>query len=709
MMVLMRLIKNIVFIFLLLTLFMTAGRVMAETPPNEGPATLTPSGSSFPKGASDGQCKISGAQCTTANNTSGTCIDNGLGAGVCSDEPTSEPSSVVLTPSGTPFKNGSSDGQCAVAGASCTTSSKIQGVCVDNGLGVGVCTSAKQTIDPLFDNGCDPNTICHVVGEAVSGILHGGQSEHRTYGRDPTGLTINYLQNWIGQAKPSGSYLYGTDQLVKWGQQMFNAASDILPAELQNMTVHDVQPKRFCTTSRICIYNPWSHELQYQWISDEQWCTEDPPERRHLIEGTRWFSGFISVHTASPFMALNDTKVKRDQPPPCGAKLGDGRVMDETSLPFTNRNYYGNAITQWTVDLVAALVTGPVTKTVERKDGTTKEVQEWYADVPSNAVIKKGSENSFSASTACISFTCTQGDLKPFAYPVTSQAKEDLTHGGIWDTYRPALADAAFKSATNAIGKDQNWYTDIPGFGAQSSDTLQSMNARQENAQLFGNCAIMPAGIQANYFGNQCNQSWAATPSEVSAASESVPPSVPNTSTWASTSGGSSAKPIQSKFSAPSPIASNLVPSCVLEGVAKIEGAYDGGAPCKNNECGAYGPFQITTGQCTSQCGASSCPNAAKALGVTKDQLCDFGTAAAAAARLLVGKSKYFGYTLSTADPKTQRDAIIIAGDSYYGITKPIARLGGLSYGEWVYAHCDPNYTTHVDHSFPPPGGATQF
>ena len=94
--------------------------------------------------------------------------------------------------------------------------------------------------------------------------------------------------------------------------------------------------------------------------------------------------------------------------------------------------------------------------------------------------------------------------------------------------------------------------------------------------------------------------------------------------------------------------------------------------------------------------------------------MCNWDTAANQAASILIGKSKYFGYNLTSADPKTQRDAIIIAGDSYNGTTKTISRLTSstgqpLTYGEWVYAHCDPSYTTHVDHSFPAAGVGTQF
>ncbi|MBI3559634.1 hypothetical protein HY087_00705, partial [Candidatus Gottesmanbacteria bacterium] len=49
---------------------------------------------------------------------------------------------------------------------------------------------------------------------------------------------------------------------------------------------------------------------------------------------------------------------------------------------------------------------------------------------------------------------------------------------------------------------------------------------------------------------------------------------------------------------------------------------------------------------------------------------------------------------LNTTDSiQSQRDAIMLAGDSYWGKTATIERLGGCTYGEYVYKHCDPSYT----------------
>lgn len=622
------------------------------------------------------------------------------------------PSPVTLTASGSQFAKGAADGQCTVADASCTTSDKKPGICVDNGLGAGVCAAANPTIDPMFDQGCGPNEICHVAPEKVGRKNDVGQSKTKDCGqKDCTGSLWEFIQNWIGEVHPQGIYHYGTQLLTLFGFQIFNSFSkDLAPADLQKITLYDVQPKPYCMTSRLCVYDPVTHELVGNYLTQETWCTNDPPARKELIMGTRLAAAAMTTkYTVGTDLRLPYTAVKKIAALPCGAKLDEGRTMDLQSSDYIKTNYYGDdTITHFAITIQADMVS-IVQRFIEKLD---KYVDIFQATEHTPAVDVGSAENGLSASVGCISFTCTQADLQPFSYPVTEEGKNDLTHGGgLWDTYRNDAFDVQFKTPTDARYETQDWFYGMAGEGNMQSPTLQSMNARQENAQLFGNCSIIPAGLQNQVFANgECNQSWVAGASTTNPAIASVPPSEPvGSSSWARPPNSTSSNPISPNFTPPSHItagnATALVPACMLEGVAQIEGAYEGGAPCTPNECGAYGPFQITIGNCKPSCGASSCPNAAQQLGVTKAQLCDFNSAAYQAARLLVGKSKYFGFPLTNADPKTQRQAIIIAGDSYYGTTAAVGRLGGLSYGEWVYAHCDPSYTTHVNHSFPKVGG----
>ncbi len=145
------------------------------------------------------------------------------------------------------------------------------------------------------------------------------------------------------------------------------------------------------------------------------------------------------------------------------------------------------------------------------------------------------------------------------------------------------------------------------------------------------------------------------------------------------------------------------IPQCVLEGVGQIEGAYGWSlsdtariAACTPNICSAAGPFQITTG--TDGSGSSSCSSCPSNwvkkngcpdswTGNVKDA-CNFTIAANRAAQILKEKAAAYGYTLTNANPSSQRDAILAAGKGYYGSDAPVGRLGNVSYGQYLYNHC---------------------
>ena len=226
------------------------------------------------------------------------------------------------------------------------------------------------------------------------------------------------------------------------------------------------------------------------------------------------------------------------------------------------------------------------------------------------------------------------------------------------------------------------------------------------NAGKFVNCSLQPAGAQDG----TCDQSW-----------EPLPPLDPNghvalTHSISANFQPVTGDPIQQAIAA---AAAGKIPQCVLEGVGYIEGAYNqtylvdengkynANGSCGPNECSAVGPFQITTGvgpasdpNCTT-CGAGHCPNSLPS-GIDP---CNTDSAAKGAVILLMAKAAYFGTPLSTAAPSSQMLAIRNAGDSYYGSTSPLPLLGGLSYGEFLYAHCVGGSIPHVPHSFPSKGG----
>ncbi len=227
-------------------------------------------------------------------------------------------------------------------------------------------------------------------------------------------------------------------------------------------------------------------------------------------------------------------------------------------------------------------------------------------------------------------------------------------------------------------------------------------------------------------------------------SNSSIPTLLPDTSNWA-LSGNQT--PIGQDFSIPldttdvgkaiTTATKGNIPRCVLEAVKYIETGKDWNpsTQCQINRCSAAGPFQMTTGYAPypmadrvyqmapsstnlitdcRQCSPSfqrkyeaymqdpknnpkpQCPNAWDTdwpHTPTDSNPCSIADASKQAVRLLQDKAAYFAkQTMSDSDPKGQKRTIILAGDSYYGSSVKIKRLGDCSYGEFVYKHCDPSY-----------------
>ncbi|MDO8451924.1 MAG: hypothetical protein Q7S76_03580 [bacterium] len=141
---------------------------------------------------------------------------------------------------------------------------------------------------------------------------------------------------------------------------------------------------------------------------------------------------------------------------------------------------------------------------------------------------------------------------------------------------------------------------------------------------------------------------------------------------------------------------SSQIPLCVLDAVAKIEGgdAYPEvpKEQCQVNACSAAGPMQFTTGTgpandpTCSACGAGYCPNAWGTWG-NNGNPCSYNDSLSAASRKLRNDGP-----LTLASVQSQKEQILNAGYRYYGSRKAVGRLGGCSYGEFLYKHCDPSY-----------------
>lgn len=176
------------------------------------------------------------------------------------------------------------------------------------------------------------------------------------------------------------------------------------------------------------------------------------------------------------------------------------------------------------------------------------------------------------------------------------------------------------------------------------------------------------------------------------------------------------------------------IPACVLEAVKYIEtgGQTNFSGECKINACSAAGPFQVTVGVDSSgdkHCRQCSDTFRAKYDAWVNDKDNDPGTnpepkcpdgwpnnwptdpsasspcddmdaAAKRAVQMLQQKASYRCETLDNRPPSQQQEAIITAGNSYYGSSRNEPRLDNCNYGEFVYKHCDGSYvcgTANVD------------
>ncbi len=575
--------------------------------------------------------------------------------------------------------------------------------------------AAEDTfVDPfkVSDDPHDPAAI-HVLYDQASGIIKLDKTD-TTIARSPLiGVVKTWIENWLGTVRPSGdSYHIGTDKSVKYGEQLQKAGfEDLTPAQLQDITTHDTQPKVYCVTGRLCVADPETGKLAVNAVSNNVWCTkEDVPGLLHSIEGARRLTSFTMRNVQpSQDYTLANIKVKKSEPPLCGEKSA-GDPIDQTAVSTVEENIYGEngdaistiiyTITEQTVSVIDKIV-----------DGVRKFFTQYEAKETASGENVMGGMLPWSEHRWCLIAGCPNAADLIAKYINGAQKKTLQQSGGIADMYRVDSMDSNYTVGRDATFVGQEFDVTIVKKLAKTDTTVYAAR-RTEEGQTFINCNLLTDAEQklpANSAMN-CNKSWVSAKPAVPQTIASIPPSSPSdTSAWARSPNSTSSNPISPKF-ASGPTGSGIqkaidnaaagkIPKCVLEGVAYIEGGYTGDYTCKPNECSAAGPFQITTGVgCTSACGGK-CPNA-KPKNMSVADMCDTDKSAGVAVNLLMGKAKYFNTPLSpTASVQSQRRAIINAGDSYYGSGAPVGRLGGLSYGEWVYAHCSPSETvTHVTH-----------
>jgi hypothetical protein len=573
---------------------------------------------------------------------------------------------------------------------------------------IGNCEAEPD--DPTGSN------ICHVRYDVVNSVLKPSQTDTTTSTDPLVGLEKVANMIWAGVVKPAdNNYALGDKYWVPYGNAVENASfQDLTSATLQDITVHNTSPMRYCTTSRLCVADPTTGKLAGDFITELTWCTaEDIPGAVAQTDGTQRLASYTTNYmNPSQVFVKSDVRVKKIVPPSCGER-SDGDVVDQSTVSTIKEHLY----TQDDKTSIPYTITADMQTEQTVRDKFGELITRFIAKFPVPATLVAGGKNPYAAQTLCNSAGCPNPDDTAPSIELTADQKQALRKGGGWvNMYRSDAFDPNYKVQLNIKQLAQEFEALFSK--VNTADTVVYAQRRIQEGQTFAYCSLLPENMQKKpqyYPGGECDKSWVA---DVSSTIASSPPS-PENSRISEAGSSSPIKPNDPlPASAPtifSGATASMVPACVLQAVATIEGAFDGTTSCTPDACGAVGPFQLSIGKCTKDCHASSCPNVLPK-NMTKNDVCgdNWDKAADLAASVLIGKSKYFGYNLTNADPKTQKDAIIIAGDSYNGTTKTIPRLTSstgqpLTYGEWVYAHCDPSYTTHVEHSFPAPGAGTPF
>lgn len=444
--------------------------------------------------------------------------------------------------------------------------------------------------------------------------------------------------------------------------------------------------------SRLCVTNPETGEV-YQ-IESPDIINSQPVEYLNTIsEHGRGLNSFLN-----PLAPLPDQKFDLPAKIIAAAKPCDveavGTNQNRNNKNTAGANSFGqkaNPVVQFTMKITDAIIAA---FTGGGSNG----------NVTSPAYLKTTIKTPYSEH-ACNVGECRISDLQ--YSPISNEEKNALqARSGFVTAF---IKPYALNYADDTHGQLKNDYHETFYDTYPKKDTRFQVTERLKDSTDFLKCASTPFALSQSL--PECKIDWTAI------AAKPLENLLPiNTSDWAIA--GVSTNPISTEFNksqfsgdvglAIEQATAGKIPACVLEGVKWIETG-DGwdGSRCRVNSCSAAGPFQITTGKdangnaacpgCNSSWVAKNgCPNT---WGNRPGDPCDPFASAIAAVEILIGKAEFwteriFGVVkpLSAGNPTSQRDAIITAGNAYYGGAASIPRLGDCSYGEFVYKHCDASY-----------------
>lgn len=317
------------------------------------------------------------------------------------------------------------------------------------------------------------------------------------------GQQVNAVFNWAGVVRPAGNALgVGSEKLTNYGGQIGQSSStDLNPAALQDIQIHDQQPKPFTMTSVECVRDPQSGRLVNQFPSSERIETKDIPGLSQAIEGSRQLGSFVTGYTqVTQDYNLKNVVVDLNNVG-CDTAPATGETIKPAAVESINQNSYGTG-----GSAISSIVTTITSAIIAPFQGG------YRASLKQTAEIQGKGLTPWIHYALCLFSGCKASDIAPVSYD-TDQNKNQLAQAGgaVAAMYKPAAIDDTYKANINAADPSQQW--SISGAGTDGAGAIATAVTYGQGRVLaagdYMNCTLMPADYQSTAVpGGECATDW---------------------------------------------------------------------------------------------------------------------------------------------------------------------------------------------------------
>lgn len=373
-------------------------------------------------------------------------------------------------------------------------------------------TLPVHAVDPLFAvPGCDDITKpCATTGDGVNTVIKLTQTQTKTTNIIGSLIGTEIPMKWLGILKPLGDiYRNANTKLDTLGNQIQTSSdSDLNPATLQSVEQHDESSKAATMTSRVCVLNPNTGQMESA-VSKTTILSADQPWLRAQGEGSRRLSSFTTGYTQeSQDYRLPNIAIKDDAALPCGSLLqGQNKGQEEARSQFVN-DYTGSGSG---LGEILYKIVGSMVKLLYNPQGSPSGE---IATVTAEGTIIGTAQNPYAGHANALTAGCaSSSDLQDVSYATDEQKQKLCAAGGFVNSmYRPDAIDATYKFDLDANDPNQKWDQTITNTQPQA-DLSNAFAGRVEAAGDYMNCTLMPADYQSTAVpGGECNTNWAGTP-----------------------------------------------------------------------------------------------------------------------------------------------------------------------------------------------------